>query len=131
MSAEPYIDVGIICHQDADLFLLVKQCFNIKNDKTVNNISVCCGVLSYKLKSNTSAFIGGKYYTEKEFNISCKAEKDIMIFNKCIERFTANAISLGAQQVDEEDKSFTAILEQDMVNRLTETIPKGVVVKEI
>jgi hypothetical protein len=53
-----------------------------------------------------------------------------MIFNKCIERFMTNAISLGAQQMDENDKSFTVTLEQDMINRLTGTISKGVVVKE-
>lgn len=58
-------------------------------------------------------------------------EKDIMIYNKCVERFLINAASLGAKQVDEDDISFTAALEQDMVNRLTEKIPQGVVVKEI
>jgi hypothetical protein len=54
-----------------------------------------------------------------------------MAFNKCIERFIANVVSFGAQQVDEDDKSFRATFEQDMVNRLTEIIPEGVVVKEI
>jgi hypothetical protein len=63
---EPYIDVGIIYHQGAGLCLLLKPCFNIKNDKTANKISVCCGVLSYKLKSKTSDFIGGEYYTKKK-----------------------------------------------------------------
>ncbi|CAF2215046.1 unnamed protein product, partial [Rotaria magnacalcarata] len=98
--------------------------------KAGNKISVCCGVLSYKLKLKTTAFMGGKYYTGKELSTSCKAEKDILIFNKCIERFMANAISLGAQQVDEDKKSFIVALEQDMVNRLSEIIPKGVVIKE-
>ncbi len=54
-----------------------------------------------------------------------------MVFNKCIERFLANVVSFGAQQVDEDDKSFTGTLEQDMINRLIEIIPEGVVVKEI
>jgi hypothetical protein len=54
-----------------------------------------------------------------------------MAFHKCIERFLANAVSFGAQQVDEDDKSFTGTLQQDMFNRLTEIIPEGVVVKEI
>ncbi len=57
--------------------------------------------------------------------------KDVAIINKSIERFTANAIRLGAQQVRTVDQSFTDTIEQYMLSRLTDQIPNGVIVKEI
>ncbi len=58
-------------------------------------------------------------------------EKDAAIINTSIERFINNAIRLDAQQIGTTTQSFTAIIEQDMLSRLTDQISNEVLVNKI